>query len=237
MPSPFDFRQLASAFNQPLSFDTSSVTNMDYMFWVRSSPCPTPNLHSRALSCTLPAPRSPAASPACRPACLAPHGMPSFRPSAARVGVQPVAELRHLQRRGHEPHVLGALLPVPCSHICNRAPPLHVACTAVARRLPPPSPHVVPHRMPSVRLSAVRVGVQPAAELRHLQRHGDELHVRGALLPVPRPQSAVEPSPARCLHCGRPPPPACRPVYLAPHCIPFIRPSAARVIVQPAAEL
>ena len=29
---PFDSRQFASAFNQPLSFDTSSVTNMHQMF-------------------------------------------------------------------------------------------------------------------------------------------------------------------------------------------------------------
>ena len=35
--------QLASAFNQPLSFDTSSVTNMRSMFYVRTParvPCP-----------------------------------------------------------------------------------------------------------------------------------------------------------------------------------------------------
>ena len=30
-------RQYASAFNQPLSFDTSSVTDMPYMFQVRSA--------------------------------------------------------------------------------------------------------------------------------------------------------------------------------------------------------
>ena len=30
-------RQYASAFNQPLSFDTSSVTDMRYMFFVRSA--------------------------------------------------------------------------------------------------------------------------------------------------------------------------------------------------------
>ena len=36
----------ASAFNQPLSFDTSSVTNMYRMFDVRSSPFPAPNLQS-----------------------------------------------------------------------------------------------------------------------------------------------------------------------------------------------
>ena len=32
----------ASSFNQPLSFDTSSVTNMDGMFEVRSAPYPQP---------------------------------------------------------------------------------------------------------------------------------------------------------------------------------------------------
>ena len=62
MHPPSDSRQGASAFNQPLTFDTSSVTTMRQMFYVRSSPCPAPNLCSQALSCTLPAPRSSAAS-------------------------------------------------------------------------------------------------------------------------------------------------------------------------------
>jgi len=35
-------RQDASAFNQPLSFDTSSVTNMRYIFHVRSPRVPWP---------------------------------------------------------------------------------------------------------------------------------------------------------------------------------------------------
>ena len=36
-------RQGASAFNQPLSLDTSSVTSMQYMFYVRSAvPCQQP---------------------------------------------------------------------------------------------------------------------------------------------------------------------------------------------------
>ena len=34
---PFDSRQHASAFNQPLSFDTSSVTNMGVMFYYASA--------------------------------------------------------------------------------------------------------------------------------------------------------------------------------------------------------
>ena len=39
-------RQNAHAFNQPLSFDTSSVTTMSSMFYVRSSPRLAPNLQS-----------------------------------------------------------------------------------------------------------------------------------------------------------------------------------------------
>ena len=105
---------------QPLSFDTSSVTTMYGMFYVRSSPSPAPNLQS--------------------------------------------------------------------------GPPLHAACAAVARRPPPPSPQLAPHRMPSVRLSAERGGVQPAAELRHLRRHNHALHVPGALLPVPCPNICTLPS-------------------------------------------
>ena len=35
---PLDSRQEADAFNQPLSFDTSSFTNMDYLLSVRSAP-------------------------------------------------------------------------------------------------------------------------------------------------------------------------------------------------------
>eukprot|EP00964_Phaeocystis_antarctica_P069244 scaffold42036_cov45-Phaeocystis_antarctica.AAC.3 len=62
--------------------------------------------------------------------------------------------------------------------------------------------------MPSFLLSAVRVGVQPAAELRHLKRHGHGPDVHGALLPVACSESAVEPSPARCVHRGRLPPAA-----------------------------
>eukprot|EP00964_Phaeocystis_antarctica_P004953 scaffold2698_cov48-Phaeocystis_antarctica.AAC.5 len=196
--------------------------------------------------------------------------MPSFRLSAVRVSVQPAAELRHLQRHKHAPHVPGALLPVSCSQsavdpsparaLCTTvvhrllppdpytsprtacpsfdsrqgasafnqplsfdtssvtnmgymfsvrsspcpapnlqsSPPLHAACTAVARRLRPPGTlHLAPHCMPFFRLSVVRVGVQSAAELRYLQRHNHVQDVPRALLPVPCPQSAVAPTPAR----------------------------------------
>ena len=67
---PFDSRQGASSFNQPLSFDTSSVRTMVAMFQARSSPCPASDLQS-----------SPPLHAACtavvrRPAYLAPHRMP-----------------------------------------------------------------------------------------------------------------------------------------------------------------
>ena len=41
MPLP-STRQDARAFNQPLSFDTSKVTYMSYMFYVRSARALTP---------------------------------------------------------------------------------------------------------------------------------------------------------------------------------------------------
>ena len=49
---PLSTRQDAVAFNQPLSLDTSSVTDMNFMFFVRSAYGPTalrPNLHSGLL--------------------------------------------------------------------------------------------------------------------------------------------------------------------------------------------
>eukprot|EP00964_Phaeocystis_antarctica_P047610 scaffold27545_cov52-Phaeocystis_antarctica.AAC.2 len=108
--------------------------------------------------------------------------MPPVRLSAVRVGVQSAAELRHLQRHNHEAHVHRALLPVPCPESAVE-PPLHDG-----RRRPRLLARTHPrtaHRMPSVRLSAGRVGVQPAAGLRHLQRHDHGPDVPGVLLPVP----------------------------------------------------
>eukprot|EP00964_Phaeocystis_antarctica_P026660 scaffold15022_cov48-Phaeocystis_antarctica.AAC.1 len=104
---------------------------------------------------------------------------------------------------------------MPCSRSADESSPAR----RVHRGRPPPpafrySAPLPTHRIPFVRLSAGRVGVQPTAELRHLQRHDHGLHVSGALLPVHCPQSALEPSPTRRLHRGRPPPPVSR--YSAP---------------------
>eukprot|EP00964_Phaeocystis_antarctica_P027854 scaffold15707_cov63-Phaeocystis_antarctica.AAC.4 len=75
----------AHAFNQPLSFDTSSVTDMGYMFRVRSSPCPAPNLQSRPLlhaACTAVARHLPPPDPYTSPCTI-----PFFRLSAGRACV------------------------------------------------------------------------------------------------------------------------------------------------------
>ena len=123
--------------------------------------------------------------------------MPSFRLSAGRVGVQPAAEPRHVQRHNHVRHVPSALLPVPC-HQSAVAPSL-------ARCLPPrsstaccPRPaHFASLRMPFFRLSAERVGVQPVAELRHVQRHEHAIHVLRAFLAT----RALLPICSRALPC------------------------------------
>eukprot|EP00964_Phaeocystis_antarctica_P016219 scaffold8959_cov55-Phaeocystis_antarctica.AAC.2 len=166
---------------------------MAYMFFVRSSPCPAPNLQPRPLlhaACAAVVHRPTAP----RPVYLAPHRMPFFRLSAVRVGVQPAAD-----------RALSCTLRAPRS--------------STARL--PPDPYTSPRTAcPSFGL-AVRVRVQSAAEPRHLQRHNHGLHVLRALLLVPCPQSAVEPSPARCVRRGRPPPdcPPTRITRPAPHAL------------------
>ena len=92
---PLDSRQEADAFNQPLTFDTSSVTSMRYMFEVRSCACPCHPLTSRGHAArhlghrphALPSPGPPAALSAC-----------PLLDSAVRASVQPAAEHRHVQR-------------------------------------------------------------------------------------------------------------------------------------------
>ena len=139
--APLLTRQLATAFNQPVSFDTSSVTDMGVMFFVRSPRVPYPKPSGRVLRvraacarrCPAPQlPRLPARTP--RPA----HRIcPSFD-SAARVGVQPAGELRHVQRHGHDRHVLRALASAclaPTVAPQSRVLRVRAAC---ARRCPTP---------------------------------------------------------------------------------------------------
>ena len=99
-------RQGAEKFNQPLSFNTSSVTNMWSMFSVRSHRvCPgshslesdPESLCMPRLRCRHPTPSRLPGRTSSRIAC------PPFD-SAGRVRVQPAAQLRHVQRQGHEQH-------------------------------------------------------------------------------------------------------------------------------------
>ena len=53
----FFTRQMASSFNQPLSFDTSKVTDMGIMFYVRFARA-SPLTPSRTFACTFLAPPS-----------------------------------------------------------------------------------------------------------------------------------------------------------------------------------
>ena len=71
---PFESRQAASAFNQPLSFETSSLEDLGFMFVVRSTRTLGPSLESVPWL----APPTPyALSPPCPH--LAPHLKSSFR--------------------------------------------------------------------------------------------------------------------------------------------------------------
>ena len=84
-------RQYASAFNQPLSFDTSKVTDMSYMFQVRSARALAPNSLESGLP---PCMRRRRPTPSRLPACTSPRFAcaPPFD-SAVRARLQPAAEL------------------------------------------------------------------------------------------------------------------------------------------------
>ena len=95
--------------------------------------------------------------------------------TAGRVGVQPAAESRHIQRHRHALDVLGAHLHTPPVSLHARTSPRSIC--------------------PSFELAGL-VGVQPAAESRHVQRHRHERHVFGALAQrVSCDQCPVDPSP------------------------------------------
>ena len=108
-----DPRQYATAFNQPLSWDTSGVTDMRYMFDVRCSLRPLhPKLQSRPHSCTRrlhrdrapytrgrPLARRPSLYPVRPPCDSAARTLPLRRQQAAhplRVGGHPRLRLRGL---------------------------------------------------------------------------------------------------------------------------------------------
>ena len=222
-------RQGAAAFNQPLSFDTSGVTSMFMMFQVLHE-CPASKPPQLGPPCTLLAPPPPLA--ASRSACC-----PSFLcfpfHSAGSDGVQPAAEPRHVQRHKHAQHVLCALRTCPCQQPSQLGPPL--LAPPPPHALPPPGPHATP--LPILPLdSTERDGVQPAAELRHVQRHNHGIHVPGALRACPVSSLHSWVHTARCLRRRRATP-SRLPASMSPLFLWFPLVSAECGGVQPTAEL
>ena len=144
------------AFNQPLSFDTSKVTNMGYMFHVRSA---------RALD-----PHSLESGPprACRLRRRHPQ-----RPHASRAAPLPTPHARLSTRQGafafNQPlsfdtskvTSMGGMFAVRSARALaptalSRALPVHAACVAATQRPHAPGPYRFPRRMPASRLGSMR---------------------------------------------------------------------------------
>ena len=200
-PIYFDHWQGATAFDQPLSWDTSGVTNMEQMFCVRCSPrfAPIPAVAQPSPVCTLRAPCArcmhrdcsppPPSRPAARPA---PRALLATNRQDAAAFDQPLSwdtsgvkimsrmfQVRPHPRTPSVPHMQSAeSLPVP------RTLRVH---TAGARATPPAfrGLQLAPHRAPCWRPLAGRGGLQPAAELGHLRRHKHGGHVLRAPLTAP----------------------------------------------------
>eukprot|EP00964_Phaeocystis_antarctica_P163626 scaffold140127_cov247-Phaeocystis_antarctica.AAC.2 len=145
-------RQRAYEFNQSLSFDTSMVTDMSRMFFVRSARALAPTALSRSIpvraDCVATTPNAftppgPYTSSRCAPF-----------DSAGRVCVRPAAQLRHVQRHDHGRHVRRALRACPGPHSLESGPP-H-ACRYRRRHPTPPRLPGRPTRMPAFRLGSPR---------------------------------------------------------------------------------
>ena len=195
---PFDTRQRASVFNQPLSFDTSSVTGMTYMFRVRSALALQPSSWAVPVhaACAAAAPMPSRLPLASRGPHLARNVCPRSD-SAGSVGVQPAAELQHLQRHRHELYVLGTW---PAPTICSRGLPCALVAPLSRAALPSAGPQTSPRIVCALVGAAASVDFQPAANPRHVQRHRHELDVLRALLPCPAPSLQFRP-PSRLPAC------------------------------------
>ena len=139
-----------SSFNQPVNFDTSNVTDMDHMFHVCLPRCPAPqsvqSRHPLHAARTAVARRLPplASRPAARPA---PCALLATPPQHAHSFNQPLSfDTTRLA-------TMNCMFCVRASSSPSCSPPpksavapsvLHAACTAVARRLPPPGQQFAP---------------------------------------------------------------------------------------------
>ena len=122
--------------------------------------------------------------------------------------------------------VLGAL------RACALAPsnqsglhPVHAAAPPLAHALPGRNYPASPIACPPFDSAASDI-VQPVPELRHVQRHGHERHVHGALHACPDPQPSVRLTPACRCRLRRRWPTQALPRFtraaLAPHCMPAL---------------
>ena len=158
-------RQGASAFNQPLSLDTSSVTSMYVMFYVRNPmrvPCPAvgSSVHRRRRRPPLrfPPPVSPSTFLGVTRQGASAFNQPLSLDTSSVMDMQSMFRVRTPER-------------VPCPAVESVPPCTLRACTVT----PPPCPLAPPTARVAVHVprcdSAGSVNVQPATELRHVQRH------------------------------------------------------------------
>jgi len=175
---------------------------MANMFFVRSPrvPCPKPSSRGSSACASLLPPPLPHAKPhapqlprALRPAHLTrvSHSLPSTRHRERTVSTSRWASTRPASRS-----CTACSWCAPPRVPCPQSRLLRVRATLAPAPAPRPTfrpAHLAPYRMPFH--SAAHVGVQPAGELRHVQRHGDELHVlralRRACLAPTQPSSAT----------------------------------------------
>ncbi len=129
--------------------------------------------------------------PTCPPARTTPGIVCPPCDSAEGEGVQSAAELRHVQGVRTCQECLRCAPRVPGSPTFRRALSPPCVCRLVRRPTPAclPAPASRPAScMPSYFVSTGRVGVQSAAELRHVQGHDHGKNACGALLPCPAPR-------------------------------------------------
>ena len=222
---PLTTRQESSAFNQPLSLDTSRVKRMGWMFDVRSA---------RALpssACTVGAFRGVPA------ACATDHPTP---PSRLLARMSPLLLCSPLFPR-QDARAFNQPLSLDTSSVTDmrsmfmvrsaRALPAPSTVGATLLLAPPTTPPHPPACLPACRASSYaspfystgRVGVQPAAEPRHVPRHSHAVDVSGALRACPALSLDSWAFPARGLHRHRFHMPSCLPARVSPlpPCLPF----------------
>ena len=147
---PPSTRQYASVFNQPLSFDTSSVTDMGYMFNVRSARF-LPSASTVRAFLLLAPPTTPPHPPDCLPACRpSSYASPLSTRQQAREFNQPLSlgtSSAHKHRRLDTSSVtnMRAMLSVRSA----RAPPSGASLLLAPPTTPPHPPACLPACRPA----------------------------------------------------------------------------------------